>query len=155
MSHRQACGESLAAYGNRMDSMWSYRWAYNEARKVKLSQDAYCAKAEAGLWDELRGQDYPESYQWEALVDVLRGRVKVRNVYWLITISRLKLPEISTHCYEEVDLDSMVRVCINLFDVLDAGSHAGFRIVLSSPTSSNSRLHLSTTRPRLGLYLTC
>lgn len=80
MRCRQACGESLAAYGNRMDSMWSYRWAYNEARKVKLSQDNYCAKAEAGLWDELKGQDYPESYQWEALVDVLRGRVKVCDI---------------------------------------------------------------------------
>ncbi|EPT00762.1 hypothetical protein FOMPIDRAFT_1121854 [Fomitopsis schrenkii] len=102
---KQACGESLAAYGNRMDSMWSYRWAYNEARKVKLSQDAYCAKAEARLWDELKGQDYPESYQWEALVDVLRGRVKI-----------------STHCYEEVDLDSMVRLT-NEFEFPIASFH--------------------------------
>ena len=89
MLHRQACGESLAAYGNRMDAMWSYRWAYNEARKVKLSQDAYCAKAEAGLWDELKGQDYPDSYQWEALVDVLRGRVRVRNIRMLYLVCLL------------------------------------------------------------------
>ena len=60
-----------------MDAIWSFRSAYNEARKIKHAQDVYCSKAEAGLWDELRGQDYPENLQWEALVDVLRGRVKV------------------------------------------------------------------------------
>ena len=60
-----------------MDAMWSFRSAYNEARKVKAAQDAYCANAQAGLWDEIEGQDFPESLQWEALVDVLRGRVKV------------------------------------------------------------------------------
>ena len=60
-----------------MDAIWSFRSAYNEARKVKNAQDAYCAKAQAGLWDEIRGQSFPESLQWEALVDVLRGRVKV------------------------------------------------------------------------------
>ncbi|KZT70361.1 composite domain of metallo-dependent hydrolase [Daedalea quercina L-15889] len=102
---KQACGESLLAYGNRMDSMWSYRWAYNEARKIKEAQDAYCAKAEAGLWDELKGQVYPESSQWEVMVDVLRGRVKV-----------------STHCYEEVDLDSMVRLT-NEFEFPIASFH--------------------------------
>ncbi|KAH9833762.1 uncharacterized protein C8Q71DRAFT_712148 [Rhodofomes roseus] len=102
---KQACGESLIAYGNRMDSMWSYRWAYNEARRIKDSQDVYCAKAEAGLWDELSGQNYPDNLQWEALVDVLRGRVKV-----------------STHCYEEVDLDSMVRLT-NEFEFPIASFH--------------------------------
>lgn len=42
------------------------------------------------------GGEFPESLQWEALVDVLRGRVKVH-----------------THCYEAVDLDGLVRVCLN------------------------------------------
>ncbi|KAJ7694909.1 hypothetical protein B0H17DRAFT_1274452 [Mycena rosella] len=59
-------------------------YAYNKACKVKHAQDAFCAAAEKGLWDEL---------QWEALVDVLRGRVKV-----------------SVHCYEPVDLDSLIRL---------------------------------------------
>ncbi|KAH9921901.1 uncharacterized protein B0H18DRAFT_1086033 [Fomitopsis serialis] len=59
-----------------------FRSAYNEARKIKLAQDAYCVKAEAGLWEEIR-----------TLVDVLRGRVKIAN-----------------HCYEEVDLDDIVRL---------------------------------------------
>lgn len=31
----------------------------------------------AGNWDALKDKSYPEDLQWEALVDVLRGRVKV------------------------------------------------------------------------------
>lgn len=60
-----------------MDAIWSFRSAYNEARHIKHAQDAFCAKAEAGLWNALEGQSYPENLQWEALIDVLRGRVKV------------------------------------------------------------------------------
>lgn len=60
-----------------MDTMWSYRRAYEKASQIKASQDAYCAKAEAGLWNTIDG-NFPESSQYEALVDVLRGRVKVR-----------------------------------------------------------------------------
>lgn len=75
----QACGEDSRRYGNRVDSVWSFRSAYNEARKVKDAQDEYCRKAEAGEWDSLGGQEYPESFQWEVLLDVLRGRVKVRQ----------------------------------------------------------------------------
>ncbi|THH05912.1 hypothetical protein EW146_g9771 [Bondarzewia mesenterica] len=89
---KQAAGENLDTYGNRMDSMWSFRAAYNEARKIKVAQDVYCAKAEAGLWDMIHG-DYPENLQWEALVDVLRGRVKITQ-----------------HVYEAVDIDTIVRL---------------------------------------------
>lgn len=74
---RQACGENLDIYGTRMDSIWSFRRAYSEARKIRDAQDQFCAKAEAGSWDEIRNQPYPEDLRWEALVDVLRGRVKV------------------------------------------------------------------------------
>lgn len=59
-----------------MDSVWAMRAAYNEARKVMMAQDAYCSKAEAGLWDSLVG-DFPGSSKWEVLVDALRGKVKV------------------------------------------------------------------------------
>ncbi len=76
-----------------MDTMWSFRSAYEEARKLRDAQDMFCAQAEAGLWNEIQGQSYPEDLRWEGLVDVLRGRVKV-----------------STHCYEPVDLDGIVRV---------------------------------------------
>ncbi|KAI0677231.1 composite domain of metallo-dependent hydrolase [Trametes maxima] len=90
---KQACGETVQAYGNRMDTMWALRSAYAEASRVRDAQDAFCARAEAGLWNDIAGQSYPEDLRWEALVDVLRGRVKV-----------------STHCYEAVDLDAMVRL---------------------------------------------
>lgn len=68
--------------------------SYDKARQVKEKQDQYCAKALAGEWKGLG--DFPEELKWEALVDVLRGRVKVHN-----------------HCYEAVDLDNMVRVSIS------------------------------------------
>ncbi|KAH9855025.1 composite domain of metallo-dependent hydrolase [Lenzites betulinus] len=90
---KQACGESTRGYGNRMDNMWALRSAYAEARKMRDSQDAFCARAKAGLWNEIEGQSYPEDLRWEALVDVLRGRVKV-----------------STHCYEQFDLDGIIRL---------------------------------------------
>ncbi|KIJ61333.1 hypothetical protein HYDPIDRAFT_42737 [Hydnomerulius pinastri MD-312] len=90
---KHACGENPSrAYGNtRMDTFWAFRQAYDTARQIKESQDAYCSKALAGEWSGLG--DYPEDLQWEALVDVLRGRVKVH-----------------THCYEAVDLDDFVRL---------------------------------------------
>ena len=59
-----------------MDTSWAMRSAYNEARKIKESQDEYCQDAMAGRWDSLEGP-FPESLKWEMLVDVLRGRVKV------------------------------------------------------------------------------
>ncbi len=68
-----------------MDSVWQFRHAYDEARKVKEAQDAYCDSVRQGRWDELVDNDtlvdelkaFPESLEWEALVDVLRGKVKV------------------------------------------------------------------------------
>lgn len=41
-----------------------------------MKQDDYCAKALEGNWKDLG--EFPYDLQWEALVDVLRGRVKVR-----------------------------------------------------------------------------
>ena len=94
-----------------MDSIWSYRWAYNEARKVQQAQDDFCALAEAGLWNELDDQKFPDDLQWEMLVDVLRGRVKVGYVHWETETYRSTLPsQIANHCYEEVDFDDIVRL---------------------------------------------
>ncbi|KAK2463226.1 hypothetical protein APHAL10511_004881 [Amanita phalloides] len=88
---KHACGEnpSNVYSGTRMDTMWSFRQSYETARKVKQQQDEYCHKALSGDWDGLGG--FPENLQWEALVDVLRGRVKVH-----------------THCYEATDLDGIL-----------------------------------------------
>lgn len=61
-----------------MDGQWNFRHAYNEAKKVKDDQDAVCRKVEAEDWESLCDQDlFPESLEWESLVEVLRGRVKV------------------------------------------------------------------------------
>lgn len=82
-------------YGQtRMDTFWQFRKAwvthlltqtpcrtegihrYDTARKLKEKQDSFCAKALKGEW---AGESkFPDDLQWEALVDVLRGRVKVR-----------------------------------------------------------------------------
>jgi hypothetical protein len=92
---RHATGENQRRHGTRMDSTWGFREAYNEARKVKESQDSFCSKVERGQWDDpdVKGKVFPESLKWEALVDVLRGRVKV-----------------NCHTYEAVDLDFLSRV---------------------------------------------
>ncbi|KAJ7512479.1 carbohydrate esterase family 9 protein [Mycena galericulata] len=90
---KHACGEnpSRVYSGTRMDTQWAFRQGYNTARIIKEKQDAYCAKALAGHWAGLG--DFPEELRWEALIDVLRGRVKVQN-----------------HCYEAVDFDGIVRL---------------------------------------------
>lgn len=67
----------------RMDTGWNFRQAYDTARKIRDQQDDFCAKAEAGSWKELGDSTFPEDLQWESLVDVLRGRVKL-----------------AVHCYE-------------------------------------------------------
>ncbi|KAI0825194.1 carbohydrate esterase family 9 protein [Trametes gibbosa] len=90
---KHACGENPdGIYGfTRMDTTWAFRSAYEKARQIKHAQDEFCSKAVQGEWAGLG--EFPEDLQWEALVDVLRGRVKVHN-----------------HCYETVDLDDMVRL---------------------------------------------
>lgn len=60
-----------------MDSIWSFRSSYNEALRIKLSQDAYCERVESGLWEEIGNDPFPENLRWEMLIDVLRGKVKV------------------------------------------------------------------------------
>ena len=69
----------------------TYGHRYDEARKIKESQDSYCEKALNGKWEGLG--DFPEELKWEQLVEVLRGRVKVQ-----------------THCYEATDFDGFLRV---------------------------------------------
>ncbi|KAG9226462.1 hypothetical protein CCMSSC00406_0005871 [Pleurotus cornucopiae] len=92
---KHACGENPdRRYGfTRMDAAWAYRNAYNEAKKIKDQQDEFCSQVLNG---DLRRaeEEFPESpLETEALVDVLRGRVKL-----------------SIHCYEVVDLDMIVRL---------------------------------------------
>ncbi|KAF8974242.1 carbohydrate esterase family 9 protein [Flammula alnicola] len=88
---KHACGEnpSRVYSGTRMDTIWAFRQGYDTARKIKDKQDDFCVKALNGQWNDVG--EFPEDLQWEALVDVLRGRVKVHN-----------------HCYEAVDLDGIL-----------------------------------------------
>ncbi|KAF5322050.1 hypothetical protein D9619_001859 [Psilocybe cf. subviscida] len=64
---------------------------YNVAKELKEKQDKYCARALSNDWRGLG--DFPQDLKWEALVDVLRGHVKV-----------------NVHCYEAVDIDAFVRL---------------------------------------------
>ncbi|KIJ54270.1 hypothetical protein M422DRAFT_154278 [Sphaerobolus stellatus SS14] len=92
---KHACGENPSGVydGTRMDTIWAFRAAYNEARKLVEAQDTFCATANSGKWSALNGKDFPEDLKWEALADVIRGKVKVHN-----------------HCYEAVDFDGIVRL---------------------------------------------
>lgn len=105
---KHACGENPSnAYSmTRMDSGWAFRSAYESARKLRDAQDEFCSKVEAGLWSGLG--DFPEDLQWEALVDVLRGKVKL-----------------SVHCYEAVDLDMIVRLTNEFRFPVASFHHAG------------------------------
>lgn len=68
---------------SRMDSAWQFRSAYEEARKIKVAQDEFCERFEHQKGFLAPNDVFPEEFKWEALVDVLRGRVKL-----------------SIHCYE-------------------------------------------------------
>ncbi|KAG8824267.1 hypothetical protein FRC19_002150 [Serendipita sp. 401] len=105
---KHACGENPSrVYGDtRLDTQWAFRQAYNEARKIKIEQDDFCAKVDAGLWGDIPAE-FPEDLQWEALVDVLRGRVKVNN-----------------HCYEAVDFDQQIRLTNEFKFSITAFHHA-------------------------------
>ena len=58
-----------------MDNVWAFREVYDKARQIKAKQDNYCERALRDDWQGLG--EFPEELKWEALVDVLRGRVKV------------------------------------------------------------------------------
>ncbi|KAL1742134.1 hypothetical protein HDZ31DRAFT_66247 [Schizophyllum fasciatum] len=106
---KHACGENPSReYGQtRMDTFWQFREAYETARKIKEAQDEYCEAAFAGKWDAIEGKEFPDDLRWEALVDVLRGKVKV-----------------NTHCYEAVDLDGFVRLTNEFKFPLSSFHHA-------------------------------
>ncbi|KZT72052.1 carbohydrate esterase family 9 protein [Daedalea quercina L-15889] len=122
---KHACGENPSrVYGNtRMDTIWAFRQAYDTARKIKESQDAYCVDADAGNWDALKDKPYPEDLQWESLVDVLRGRVKVQ-----------------VHCYETVDIDDLIRIS-NEFEFPIAAFHHAHEAYLVPDTLKKAYDH--------------
>ncbi|KAI0743926.1 hypothetical protein C8Q80DRAFT_1184079 [Daedaleopsis nitida] len=105
---KHACGENPMAYQDtRMDTVWAVRQAYDKAREYKNAQDSFCEKALAGDWRSLGGQKFPESLQWQPLVEILRGRIKVQ-----------------THCYEALDIDNFVRLSTEFGFEVAAFHHA-------------------------------
>lgn len=58
--------------------------SYEKARQIRDAQDAYCVRARNGQWTGLG--EFPEDLQWEALVDVLRGRVKASRAGYLVAL---------------------------------------------------------------------
>ncbi|KAJ7116414.1 carbohydrate esterase family 9 protein [Mycena epipterygia] len=104
---KHACGENPSGWydSTRMDTIYAFRDAYNTASLIKKQQDEYCSKALANEWEGLG--EFPENLQWEALVDVVRGRVKVQ-----------------IHCYEAVDFDGIVRLSNEFKFPVSAFHHA-------------------------------
>ncbi|KAK4046878.1 hypothetical protein OIV83_005774 [Microbotryomycetes sp. JL201] len=95
---KMACGENIKRTykQTRLDLSWNFRSAFEQARTLKQNQDTFCHKVRRA---HSRGQvlpsterEFPDELKWEALVDVLRGKVKV-----------------NTHCYEATDLAAFVR----------------------------------------------
>ncbi|KAG6834546.1 hypothetical protein H0H93_009038 [Arthromyces matolae] len=107
---KHACGEnpSRVYSQTRMDSAWNFRQAYETARKIKVSQDAFCARVEkirhGSWWSESIHKKiaalgaFPQDLQWEALVDVLRGRVKAVDLDVIVRLTNeFKFPVASFH----------------------------------------------------------
>ncbi|KAI2621537.1 composite domain of metallo-dependent hydrolase [Hypomontagnella submonticulosa] len=71
---------SSSGPSTRLGESYWYRKAYDNARRVKLEQDRWCeiASTKKGLMSIT--QEYPRSLEWQTLVDVLRGDVRV-NVH--------------------------------------------------------------------------
>ncbi|KAG1727960.1 uncharacterized protein EDB91DRAFT_1315483 [Suillus paluster] len=108
--HWHACGENPSSvYGiTHLDSRWNFCAAYNSAQKIRDAQDSFCAKAESNHWDDLAGKTFPEDLQWESLVNVLCGCVKL-----------------AVHCYKAVDLNGIVRLTNEFEFPVASFHHAG------------------------------
>ena len=76
MGYAKGVSQSTTTGRNSLIQRLAYR--YNRARATIQAQDAYCEKAMVGILNAQALGDFPEDLQWEALVDVLRGKVKVR-----------------------------------------------------------------------------
>lgn len=86
---KHACGENpLRVYQNtRMDSAYDFRRAYTEGKLLMEKQDRWCASPKT------QTEPFPDSLEWEAMADIIRGNVKV-----------------NIHCYETVDIADMIQI---------------------------------------------
>ena len=96
---KMACGENAKrVYGkvgehgptSRLGESWEFRHAFEQAREVVRSQDAWCnAAATQGV--ENMEIYLPQPLEWESLAAALRGQV-----------------HINTHCYTVPDLEAYI-----------------------------------------------
>lgn len=64
----------------RLDLSYNFRSALEESRRIKVAQDEYCEKAlEADSHGLVLEEKFPYNLEWEALVDVLRGKVRLSD----------------------------------------------------------------------------
>lgn len=89
-----ACGENARRrYGlTRMDEALAFRTLFTKAAKLRDDQDNMCRTARRTQGYSYPASSWPEDIELEAVVDILRGRVKV-----------------NTHCYTVTDLEAFVR----------------------------------------------
>ncbi|SCZ92564.1 BZ3500_MvSof-1268-A1-R1_Chr5-2g07982 [Microbotryum saponariae] len=107
---KMACGENIRRFyqQTRLDLAWNFRSAFEKARKLMEEQDTFCIGARTAKKEgKVLTTAFPDDLQWEALVDVLRGKVKV-----------------NTHCYEVTDLAAFVRFTHEFKFPLAAFHHA-------------------------------
>ncbi|KDE08750.1 hypothetical protein MVLG_01204 [Microbotryum lychnidis-dioicae p1A1 Lamole] len=107
---KMACGENIRRFyqQTRLDLAWNFRSAFEKARKLMEEQDTFCIGARTAKKEgKVVTTAFPDDLQWEALGDVLRGKVKV-----------------NTHCYEVTDLAAFVRLAHEFKFPLAAFHHA-------------------------------
>lgn len=71
---------SLTGPSTRIGESYWFRKAYDNARRLKQEQDRWCAAASTPAGRASISKEYPRSLEWQTLVDVLRGDVRV-NVH--------------------------------------------------------------------------
>jgi hypothetical protein len=84
---QHATGENIhGVYNdNRFDQAYNFRKAYSSAAALKTKQDAWCTVGKENT------EEFPDSLEWEALVDVLRGNAKV-NIHVSPSLETQELP---------------------------------------------------------------
>ncbi|KAJ9476056.1 Carbohydrate esterase [Pseudozyma hubeiensis] len=99
---KMACGENARRVYKmtRMDEAWDFRRTFSAAKALKNKQDAFCDSAKSFVSlhgshtspSTLAEAEFPDDLELEALVALLRGKVKL-----------------NTHCYTQVDFEAFVR----------------------------------------------
>ncbi|KAI2624219.1 composite domain of metallo-dependent hydrolase [Hypoxylon sp. NC1633] len=71
---------SSSGPSTRLGESYWFRKAYDNARRLKREQDRWCEAVSTSKGLKSITQEYPRSLEWQTLVDVLRGDVRV-NVH--------------------------------------------------------------------------